>query len=67
MCVLMVFAIDSEIRECHVYKDVWNAGIDFELSHPPKVCNHEDWYAITHPCSVTLKSSCDAVNFCCGN
>ena len=32
----MVFAIDSEIRECHVYKDVWNAGIDFELSHPPK-------------------------------
>ena len=27
----MAFAIDSEVRECHVYKDVWSAGIDSKL------------------------------------
>ena len=32
----MAFAIDSEIRECHVYKDVWSAGIDSELPCSPR-------------------------------
>ena len=27
----MAFAIDSEVRECHVYKDFWSAGIDSKL------------------------------------
>ena len=27
----MVFAIDSEVRGCYIYIDVWSAGIDSEL------------------------------------
>ena len=36
MCVLMAFAIDSEVRGCHIYRDVWSAGIDSELPCSPK-------------------------------
>ena len=36
MCVLMVFAIDSKVRGCHVYKDFWSAGIDYESPWSPK-------------------------------
>ena len=32
----MVFAIDSVVRGCHIYKDVWSAGIDFELPCSPE-------------------------------
>ena len=46
--------------------DIWNAGINSELPCS-KACNREDRYAITHARSDTLKSSHDAVNFCCGN
>ena len=46
--------------------DIWNAGINSKLPCS-KVCNREDRYAITHARSDTLKSSRDAVNFCCGN
>jgi len=31
-CVLMVLAIDSVVPGCHIYKDVWSAGMDSELS-----------------------------------
>ena len=31
----MEFAIDSEVRGCHVYKDVWSAGIDSKLPCSP--------------------------------
>ena len=27
----MAFEIDCEVRGCHIHKDVWSAGIDFEL------------------------------------
>ena len=33
---MMVFAIDSEVRGYHVYKDVRRTGIDFELQCSPK-------------------------------
>ena len=32
----MVLAIDSEVHGCHIYKDIWSAGIDSELSRSPK-------------------------------
>ena len=32
----MAFAIDSEARRCYIYKDVWSAGIDYELPRSPK-------------------------------
>ena len=27
----MALAIDSEVPGCHIYKDVWSAGMDSEL------------------------------------
>ena len=41
----MAFAIDSEVRGSHIYKDFWCAGHWISLF---KVCNREDRYAITH-------------------
>ena len=32
----MAFAIDSEVRGCHIYKDACSAGIDSELPYSPK-------------------------------
>ena len=32
----MGFAIDSAVCGCHIYKDVWSAGIDFELPCSPE-------------------------------
>ena len=32
----MAFGIDSEVHGCHVYKDVWSAGMDSELPCSPK-------------------------------
>ena len=62
---MTAFAIDSEVRGCHIYKDAWS---DSELPCMlSKICNREDRYSITHACSNTLKSSHNAVNFCYGN
>ena len=36
MCVVMVFAIESEVREFCIYKDVRSARIDSELPCSPK-------------------------------
>ena len=63
----MGFAIDSVVRECHVYKDVGSAGIDSELPCSPKSAIAKDWYAITHSRFDALKTSYDTVNFCCGD
>ena len=57
----MAFAIDSEVHGCHVYKDVRSAGIDSELP-----CSSKPSIAKT-PRFNTLKSSHDAINFCCWN
>ena len=57
---MMAFAIDSEVRGCHICKDFWRTGHEILLS---KVYNHKDWYAITHARFNALKSSRDA-DFC---
>ena len=31
----MALAIDSKVPGCHIYKDVWSAGIDSELPCSP--------------------------------
>ena len=33
MCILIAFEIDSEVRGCYVYKDVWSAAIDSKLPY----------------------------------
>ena len=62
MCVLMAFAIDSEVRGCHVNKDFWSAGIDYELPCSPKSAITKTC-AITHVRFDTLKSLRDRINF----
>ena len=32
----MEFAIESEVCGCHIYKDIWSAGIDSGLPCSPK-------------------------------
>ena len=32
----MALAIDSVIHECHIYNNIWSAGIDSELPRSPK-------------------------------
>ena len=32
----MAFIIDSVVHGCRIYKDIWNAEIDSELSHIPQ-------------------------------
>ena len=52
----MALATDSVVPGCHIYKDIWSTGIDSELPYVcmlSRVCNREDWYAITHACSDT--------------
>ena len=62
----MAFAIDSEVRGCHIYKDAWSAGIDSELPCSPKSAIAKTSMPL-HAHSDTRKSSCYAANFCYGN
>ena len=42
----MTFAIASVVRGYHVYKDIWDAEIDFEFPCFPEPDNREDCYAV---------------------
>ena len=54
MCILMAFANDAVVHGCHIYKDVWSAGIRrFQVTMLTKVCYCEDYTC--HLCTRTLR------------
>ena len=63
----MAFAIDSEVRGCHIYKDIWSAGIDSKLPSSPKFAITKSGMPLHTHGVITMKSSRDAVYFCSGN
>ena len=64
----MAVAIDSVVSGCHIYKDVWSAGIDSELPCSPEFAIAKPSMPLHMYAPIHLrKSSRDAVNFCYGN
>ena len=65
-CLLMALAIDSVVPGCRIYKDFgvlkW-----IPSNHVLQGLQSRRLVCFTHAHSDSLKSSHDAVNFCCGN